>query len=193
MQKDKQLWLRIENDDRQAYEKVYRFYYKKFYNYGHKFTDDESLLEDAVQETLLMVWDRRKKLHTIQHIPAFFFTSFRNLLFSKLKRNRQTLSDDTFHEEPVWRADHILISREADSIQRERLQKAMATLTARQREAIFLRFYEGLSYEDVGSVLQITTKATYKTMARSLQQLRRSLGFSSGLAVLHLLRLLTKG
>jgi RNA polymerase sigma factor (sigma-70 family) len=55
------------------------------------------------------------------------------------------------------------------------LQQALNTLTPRQREAIFLRFYEELSYEEIAGVLDISTKATYKIVARALLQLKRSL------------------
>lgn len=50
LQIDKELWLRIGEGDQQAYALVYRFYYKRFYNYGRKFTDNESLIEDVIQK-----------------------------------------------------------------------------------------------------------------------------------------------
>lgn len=51
----------------------------------------------------------------------------------------------------------------------------MASLTARQREAVFLKFHENLSYEEIAEVMDISVKATYKLMAIALSELRDNL------------------
>ena len=181
MQIEKELWIRIGQDDQQAYAEVYRFYYRRFYNYGRKFTVDESLVEDAVQEVLLTIWDKRHTLASIEYTGTYFYTSFRYALFGKLKQQRRFVPGASAGDEPEFGVDQIMIARETEDGLKEQLQKALATLTARQREAIFLRFYEGLSYEEVASVLNITTKATYKIMARALAQLKENLVLSSTL------------
>ena len=55
------------------------------------------------------------------------------------------------------------------------LPQASAKLTSRQREDIFLKFYEQLSYEEIADVMGISVKAGYKIMARSLDYLRKNL------------------
>lgn len=175
MQADKQLWLKIAAGDRQAYAEAYRFYYRRFYNYGRKFTDDEALLQDSIQETLLIVWEKRHSFSTIDHPATYFYTSFRNALLRKLKWQRRITRETGAIDGPEFGADQLIISKETEAGVKERLQKALNSLTPRQREAIFLRFYEGLSYEEVAAVLRITTKATYKIMARALLQLKEQL------------------
>ena len=178
---EKQLWLRVAEGDKQAYAEVYRFYYRRFYNYGRKFTDEEALVEDAVQETLLTVWDKRHILASIEYAGTYFYTSFRYTLLRKLKQQKRVLTKDAMDDEIEFGVDKILIAKETESGLKEQLGKALVTLTPRQREAIFLRFYEGLSYEEVASVLNITIKATYKIMARALAHLKENLILSSGL------------
>ena len=175
MQVDKELWIRISQDDQEAYASVYRFYFRRFYNYGRKFTDDEPLLEDAVQEVLLTIWDKRAALSSIEFAGTYFYTTFRYILFHTLKQKKQGLTGGMTIAEPEFSIDHFIMARETGQEMKEKLERSLATLTARQREAIFLRFYEGLSYEEVASVLQITTKATYKIMARALAELREHL------------------
>jgi RNA polymerase sigma factor (sigma-70 family) len=175
LQVEKELWLKIGRDDQQAYAEAYRFYYKRFYNYGRKFSNDEPLIEDAVQEALLSIWDKRATLTSIEYPATYFYTSFRYLLFEKLKQKRRTSSGEIVADEPEFSIEHFIVARETDKAVKEQLQIALTSLTPRQREAIFLRFYEGLSYENVASVLHITTKATYKIMARALSQLRENM------------------
>lgn len=176
--------MRIAKGDKEAYAEAYRFYYKRFYNYGRKFTTDETLIEDAVQETLLIIWEKRHTLDSIRYAGTYFYTSFRYTVLAKLKQQQKFTTENPSDEGPDFAADQIMIEKETETGLKERLQKALTALTARQREAIFLRFYEGLSYEEVASVLGITTKATYKIMARALAQLKESLILSWGLLLL---------
>jgi len=181
LQVDQHLWLKIAEGDQQAYAEVYRFYYNRFYNYGKKFTDNESVLEDSIQEVLLIVWDKRNTLASIEYPGTYFYTSFRNTLVHKLRRQNKFVREGTIEGEPEFGVDQVIVFKETEAGLKQQLQKALNTLTPRQREAIFLRFYEGLSYEEVASVLRITTKATYKIMARALSQLKENMLFSSAL------------
>lgn len=193
MQIDKQVWLKIAESDQQAYAGMYRFYYRRFYNYGRKFTDDDVLLEDTIQEVLLVIWDKRHALPSIDYPATYFYTSFRYTLLQKLKQQRRWVAGETAAEEPEFAADQTIIAKETEAGLNEQLQKALGTLTARQREAVFLRFYEGLPYEEVASVLSITTKATYKIMARALAQLKENMSLSAGFLFLILQKLESGG
>jgi RNA polymerase sigma factor (sigma-70 family) len=176
--------MRVSNDDQQAYTEIYSFFYKRFYNYGKKFTEDESLIEDVVQETLLLIWDKRKALSSIEYIATYFYSSFRYALLGKLKQNKQMVLDEQVAEEPDFPIDHLIVIRESDDTIKKQLKNALAALTPRQREAIFLRFYEGLPYDEVALLLGITTKATYKIMARALLQLKEMVAFSTPIAIM---------
>ena len=142
------------------------------------------MIEDAVQETLLIIWDKRHTLKEIDFPGTYFYTSFRYTVLGKLKQNDRLVIETSEGGEPQFAADQIIIARESETALKEHLNKALSTLTARQREAIFLRFYEGLSYEEVASVLSITTKATYKIMARALSQLKENMILSTGFILL---------
>ena len=52
------------------------------------------------------------------------------------------------------------------------LRNAMRRLTPRQKEAVFFRFYENMSYEEIADILNISVKATYKLVARAILMLR---------------------
>ena len=65
-----------------------------------------------------------------------------------------------------------MINAEKIYEQQINLNKALENLTQRQKEAIFLKFYESMSYEEIAGVLNISTKATYKLVARAISELR---------------------
>ncbi len=172
MEINKDIWLQIEIGNEVAYEKMYTYYFKHFYVYGRKITLDLDTIEDAIQEIMIYIWNNRTTLAGIKHPAAYFYTSFRNLLINKLKTMGEIVSDEFIKEGTMAPSEHAIIDKEENNEIKSRLQKASNFLTARQSEAIFLRFYEELSYEEVATVMGITVKAAYKIMARALSELR---------------------
>ncbi|WP_346238315.1 RNA polymerase sigma factor [Niabella insulamsoli] len=169
-------WEHIIAGDKEEYAKTYLYLFDRFFNYGFKFTRDAGLVEDAIQEVLEKLWTDRKKLKRVANPAAYLFTSFRNELLRKIKSPPALHLDDTQPAPVVFGHDAVLIGHEQDDQLRQRLQQAVDQLSPRQKEAIFLRFYEGLSYEEVAGILGITHKATYKLMARALSELRSKMG-----------------
>jgi len=169
------IWDRISQDDKNAYAEAYRFLFNRFYNYGVRFTTDELLIEDAIQETLLLLWDKRGSLSEIKYPSTYFYSVFRNNLINRLRLKKT----ERFGEELEildFSVEEFIFEKETEILLKGKLKNAIEGLTSRQREAIYLRFYEGLSYEGVASILGISTKATYKIMARALSQLRDLIG-----------------
>lgn len=165
-------WIIITEGDQEAYKAFYRIYAIKFYNYGKKFTKNTPLIEDTIQEVFLEIWSKRQKVLKVNSINAYFFSTFRYTLFKNIKEDIKIVGTSEFETETQFAIDSIIINKEIDAELKAKLEKALATLTSHQREAILLRFYENLSYEEVAAILNISVKATYKIMARSLSALR---------------------
>lgn len=185
---ENEVWAQIGNGKQDAYAQLYVFYYKRLYNYGRKFTSDTALLEDALQEALMAVWTGRDRLKTLRTPHTYLFNSFRFILFRKIRQAKRLSPYTEAQEgEPEFGVEQVLVLRDTEAALSQRLEQAVRGLTSRQREAVFLRFYEGLSYEEVAEVLGISVKGTYKVMARALLQLKETLSLPL-LAVLVLLR-----
>lgn len=54
----------------------------------------------------------------------------------------------------------------------EKLNESLAQLTPKQKESIYLKFYEGLSYTEIAEVMDVETKAIYKLVARAIEGLK---------------------
>jgi RNA polymerase sigma factor (sigma-70 family) len=173
---EKEVWTRVGSGDQDAYGQLYVFYYRRLYNYGRKMTADIAVLEDALQETLVAVWTGRERLQRVEKPHSYLLQTFRFILFRKLHRDRKVRRlENTEPGEPDFGREELLIRQDIQADLRQRLEQALQTLTGRQREAIFLRFYEGLSYEEVAVIMGISVKATYKVMSRALLQLKSTL------------------
>ncbi|ARS34670.1 RNA polymerase sigma factor [Pontibacter actiniarum] len=172
-------WLQLKGGDGDALKFLFDRYANDLYNYGTKFTQDTDLVKECVQEIFVTVWNRRGFLGEPVNVKNYLLKSYRRLLFKQLGTRQnyavysETAANYSFQVE--LSAEERLIAQERRSAARERLERALASLTARQREAVFLKFHENLSYEEIAEVMDISVKATYKLMAIALSELRDNL------------------
>ena len=68
-----------------------------------------------------------------------------------------------------------LIKVGANRAHLEKLNASIQKLTSRQREIIYLKFYENLSYDQISKALDVDRKAVYKLMARALKRLKQTM------------------
>jgi len=166
------IWKNIADGDKEAYAELYELFFKKLYAYGRKFTTDKEVIEDSIQDVFYEIWDKRERIKTMDTPDGYFLSAFRYILLKRIKRNTTRLGEMQFSDELEFSFEHLKIALETQQELQNKLSFALTILTPRQREAIYLRFYMGLAYEEVARVLNITTKATYKIISRSLLSLR---------------------
>jgi RNA polymerase sigma factor (sigma-70 family) len=53
--------------------------------------------------------------------------------------------------------------------------KALRTLTKRQQEAIYLKFYSNLSYKEVASIMSISVDSIYNLISKAIDSLQHEL------------------
>lgn len=169
---DNPVFKHIQNGDIDAYSGLYKEYYKRFYNYGRKFTTHTFLIEDSIQEVFLDLWKRRDKLSHVDSPNFYLYSSFRYNLIRKIRQHEKMVFNQSADEDYEFSGEHVIVNSELSEELQVKLQKAIKTLTGRQLEAIFLMYYEDLSYKEVAAILNISVKATYKIMARSLLALK---------------------
>jgi RNA polymerase sigma factor (sigma-70 family) len=191
-QLDGPTWEAFKNGDKSAYTAIYRYYYPRLYNYGLNITRNEVLVEDSIQEVFTAFWFNRHKMGAVQTPGSYLFISFRNRLTKSLEQDRglRVANVEEYFFDIEVSADQVMINTERMYEQRVRLKRALNQLTGRQKEVIFLRFYENLSYEDIASLLQISTKATYKLAARAIAELRKVYREDFASSLLSILQLL---
>lgn len=184
-----QHWSSLKDGDGKALKTLYNLYANSLYNYGSKFTTDQDLIKECIQELFVILWTSKHSLGQPLSVKNYLFKAFRLSLFKKGKIfNRQTRYEETEHYnfDTSLSIEDILIEGENQAALQQRLQRTLSQLTARQREAIFLKFYEDLSYDEIAEVMGITVKGTYKVVARALEALREKLSPEDFLLLLFL-------
>ena len=172
-----QIWEGLKADDVQALQSLYQLYHQDLFQYGKRMTKDEQFIEDALQETFLSIWKYRRTASLPMAVKPYLLKVFRNELLRLFKeRSAIVYTDETLEFSFEIAFDQKIIEGEDGRLLSAQVNKALQKLTHRQREIIYYRFYENLSFEDIAGLMGMQTRATYKLAARALAALREILG-----------------
>jgi RNA polymerase sigma factor (sigma-70 family) len=174
---DQTLWQSLKNGDNRALESIYKLHIKELHRYGTRFSLDESQISDCLHDVFVEIWQKRLELTpTIKNIRFYLIKSLRNRILRQLaNQKRVVLTDDmglyNFHFEDAH--DSILVKNEEETQRNLKLNQAITTLSTRQREALFLRFNQSLSYEEIAHVMGVEQQSAYNLIFRAIESLRK--------------------
>lgn len=174
---DRTLWLRFKTGNDLAFSILYKKYVQRLYNYGMHSCQDRDLVKDCLQELFARLWDKRAQLADVEAVNFYLFKSYRRLLINKLveKRKKSFLNSSEEGFELMTSYEDSIILEEASTEQIEHLRRAVASLTKRQREVIFLKFYNDLSYQEVAAIMEMGADSVYNLMSKAIDALRTSI------------------
>jgi RNA polymerase sigma factor (sigma-70 family) len=170
------LWNRFQQGDRTAFAAIYDAHINDLFHYGMHFCQDNERVKDCLQDLFQDLWSSRDHLaEHIQNIRYYLISSLRRRLLRALRneRRRQELHDFEFELTPPQ--ENTLIQQETLAEQQRQLQQALMTLSRRQREAIYLRFYQGLSYQEVADIMEMQVDSVYNTISKAIGILRKTI------------------
>lgn len=170
------IWSSYRNGNEASFRKLYDHYYAGLLGYGSRFTLDHQVIEESIQDLFIKLWRNRASIGPTPSVKFYLYKSFRRVLTRKLRYLPETVAfpeqeDKLFFNFEIGQ-DEVLMKKEQMAELKQQLEVAIATMTDRQREVIYLKYYEDLSYDEISDVLSITPKATYKLVYRALDHLR---------------------
>ncbi|MDJ1502727.1 sigma-70 family RNA polymerase sigma factor [Xanthocytophaga agilis] len=175
-QQDGILWNQFRAGELSAFTELYNTYVQTLYNYGKRFTPDKALIEDSIQDLFIELWNKKDHLSDTDSPKYFLMKSLRNKMLRKLEREHKyilnNLSED-YDFEVELSYEFSLVTEQASIEQRQQLQQALQQLTKRQREVIFLKFYENLSYEEIASLMAIELRSVYNLVSKAIDVIKR--------------------
>lgn len=172
---DAELWVSFKQGDKDSFEAIYHNYFNNLYEYGSRLVDDRDLVKDSIHDLFVKLWSNKLTIGEVKNVKTYLIVSLRHLIYNRgaaANKNRLIEVDDNYHFEMSWSAEEKLIEKERLSEQMNKLLAAINDLSARQKEIIYLKYFEELSYDEIAAALDITTKAAYKLSARALDALK---------------------
>lgn len=146
----------------------------ELYRLALRITLSREEAEDVVQETMIKVWNNRERWNDIDSIEAYCLTVCRNLALDALrkKENLHESIDEKMIQSPNF-ATHNLQDR---IIQQERVQivrKLVDALPEKQRSCMQLRDFEGKSYKEIATILNISEEQVKVNIFRARQAIKQ--------------------
>jgi RNA polymerase sigma-70 factor (sigma-E family) len=132
-------------------------------------TGDPHLAEDICAEVISTVYERWDKIEALDRLDAYVRRMVVNE-FASRRRRLARFASLSIHSIP----DEVEPDNEAVYVERQEMVTRLAALPPRQRAAIVLRFYEGLTDSDIAAALGCSTGTVRSHISRALKTLRLS-------------------
>ena len=152
------------------YAEVYRSLFQILFSYGMQICGNKELVKDSIQELFSELWKNQKTLIKIRSVQPYLLKCLKRKIKRTLGKKKRLSIEGRFEFEISQETKFIY--NEEQERKKHFLNTSLKSLTDRQREAIYLRFYGNLPYKEVAQVLNIKTKATYKLISRALSMLK---------------------
>ncbi len=166
---------RLRQSDPAALTCVFDATHDGLVGYALRFLRDAASAHDIVQATFIKLWEHRESLDPDRSMRGWLYQTVRNMALTRLRDDRRhEASLAGWEDPPVWRDPGPEALLEASELGRA-MAAWMAELPERQREALTLSRFEGLSHEEIATVMDIAPRTVNNHLVRGLQALRARL------------------
>jgi RNA polymerase sigma-70 factor (ECF subfamily) len=167
-----QLMQALARGDLAAFDQLVLRHQKPAWAIACRFLGDRHEAEDVVQDAFLRLLEAADRYQATSSFNTYFHRIISRLCLDRAKKKRPLCVDpmpDVLDGGPDA-ADAVEGRQDAAAV-----RAALAALPAQQRLAVVLRYYEGLSYQDIAAALETTPKAVERLLARGRDHLQATL------------------
>lgn len=142
-------------------------------NFAYYKCGDSDAALDLVQDAFTKIWENCSKIDYTK-VKTYLLTTVNNLFLNTIKHNKVVLAYakgapnlDITNQSPEY-----LLEEEEFKI---KLQNAIASLSAAQREVFLMNRIDGKKYKEIAALLDISQKAVEKRMSAALKILKEQI------------------
>ncbi len=164
--------LKAEKTRQRGFELLLNKYKEQAYWLIRRIVIDHDDANDVIQNTFIKVWQNIDKFREDSKIYTWIYRIATNeaLSFIKSKKSHLFVSIDEIRSDFGERIEADIYFKGSD-IQRK-LQKAIASLPARQKLVFIMRYYDAMPYQDIANVVGVsigTLKASYHIAVKKIE------------------------
>ena len=178
-QDDAQIWESFLKGSEKSFKQLHQQYYNDLYAYALKISRDEYIAKNAIQELFVYLWKNKASLNKAKHVRHYLIFSLRRHVIRLLKKEQKHLHLSINNEDEAFPVTFspadILITRETTLINEKYVIDALNQLPPRQREIIYLRYFQDLSMEEIAQILSVNYQSVLNALSRGIKNLRKLL------------------
>lgn len=160
--------------DEEALLALMERYGNSLLHFAYRLTGDMGLAEEIFQDTMLKAWQQASAFRLDGHLKAWLFRVARNGAIDHMRRKRLPTEEYTACLETAAASFRPELEAERSWLTAEVL-KALHDLPITYREAIELRFFQGLCYQEIADVLGVPLGTVKSRLNYAVQRLTRIL------------------
>jgi RNA polymerase sigma-70 factor (ECF subfamily) len=183
---DVQLMLRVAGGDNQAFEQLVTRYQDRMVGFFYNLLHDRTIAEDLAQDVFLRVYRSRERYEAKARFSTWLFRIAHNLACNQkrgtVRRKEVPIasSSDAHNFQPqgqiLAEKSALMPTRRLDTLEmRDIVRNALDDLGERQKTAVLLHKFEGMSYEEIGDVMGLGVVAVKSLLARARLRLKEVL------------------
>jgi len=176
------LWERFRKGEGEAFKQIYELYFDDLLNYGLYICHKEAMVEDAIHDVFVDLFHFKKKLAVSVNIKYYLFTCLRRKLLKSIQANANLNFGCEIDFENLLGGDDgqekHMIQQEADQKFIFLLKEQFDKLSDLQKEIIYLRFVQGLGFDQISKMMDISIQSSRTLLYRSIKFLRTKLNES---------------
>lgn len=175
--KDIELFAAIKDGDKKALSVLFLRYYDFLKHYGLRIAPSPELVEECIQELFIYIFEAYGRLGDVKQVKAYLFHSLRRRMIEKLTRERRQKGAD--RDLPVlttiqFSVEDLRIQAESQQHIQQALAQALNELSWRQKEAIYLRYYNGLRTKEIAEIMGVANQTILNTLYQALKKIRKN-------------------
>lgn len=151
----------LKNGDLSAYEKIYKAYYSRLFNFARKFKSTSSEPDDFVQQTFMTLWEKKELLDENVLLEKQIYVISKNIIFNHIKREQKIQSYSNLDDVLSYPGEDQSTSEgstEENNWKKNKLTSLIDQLPEKRKEVFLLHKFNNLTYEEISESLGISKK-----------------------------------
>lgn len=174
---DTDLWQHYRAGDKEALGQLAQRYYRMLRHYGLKFMLAEDAVDDCLQELFLQLWQNRASIGDTASVRHYLLKALRNHVIQYVRDRKRIACDELDWDTslaPEVDSESLLIRQESLDLLTKTIQSQVGSLPAREREVLYLRYYESLTIPEIAEVMHVNKQSVSNLLQKALGKLRKN-------------------
>jgi len=173
---DKEVWKAFKDGNKDAFSYIYQTYVQNLFAFGQQIIADKELIKDCIHNLFVDISSKSSsKDSEVISIKSYLYKSLYRLLVRTSEKGKRIILFDNQEKFEGFTLDFsddkTLVDEEYLNQKKKKIAIAVNQLPKRQREAFMYFFYEGFTYEEIASIMELkqihsARKLIYKAISK---------------------------
>ncbi|MGB0851077.1 MAG: RNA polymerase sigma-70 factor [Bacteroidia bacterium] len=154
------------------FEQFYKKHYPSLLNFAIYLTNSRSDSKEIVNDVFVSVWQKKGKLKIDDSLKSYLFTAVKNRCYNFHSKKRiETTEISDSDKVSSFKADSIVQEKEMQ----KQLIDILDSLPPKCRQVFVMSRIDGLSYNEIASLLEISSKTVEAQISKALKVFRKKI------------------